>query len=174
MKKFIDKLIGRLEEVAIETLGISKGQFAMDEGEYSSYCSLSLCDVKEQVNQLAEEYNNEQAKGDLISRRELTEKVQTYFYENRIHQNDLAEVIVNLPTAYNGGWIPCEKELPPRNESVLCWAVSKARGGDCCCLGSCDNGFWFIQTQIDTYSFPTQYEVVAWHRLPAPYKEEGE
>lgn len=59
MKEFKDKLIGRLEEVAIETLGINKGQFAMDEGEYSSYCSLTLYDVKEQANQLAEEYNND-------------------------------------------------------------------------------------------------------------------
>ena len=60
MKEFIEKLIGMLEEVAIETLGINKGQFAMDKGEYSSYCSLSLCDVKEQVNQLAEEYKGEE------------------------------------------------------------------------------------------------------------------
>lgn len=52
MNKFIEKLIGRLEEVAIETLGINKGQFAMDEGEYSSYCSLTLYDVKNRQTNL--------------------------------------------------------------------------------------------------------------------------
>lgn len=120
-------LIERLEEKAIKTLGINRSQFAMDKGEYSSYCSLSLNEVKEITKDLSSEHNN--------------------------------------------GWISVEDELPPRNESVLCWAVSLARGGDCCCLGSCDNGFWFMQTQIDTYSFPQQYEVVAWHKIPAPYKK---
>lgn len=85
--------------------------------------------------------------------------------------NKSIEIVKDLASEHNNGWISVEDELPPRNESVLCWAVSLARGGDCCCLGSCDNGFWFMQTQIDTYSFPQQYKVVAWHKLPAQYKK---
>ena len=56
MQQFIDNLISRLTESAIKTLGVSKSEFAMDKEEYSSYCSLSLYEVKEAVNQLAKEY----------------------------------------------------------------------------------------------------------------------
>lgn len=48
-----------------------------------------------------------------------------------------------------------------------------ASGGDCCFVGSCDNGFWFLQSAIGTLSYPTQYEVVAWQPLPEPFKQEG-
>lgn len=72
---------------------------------------------------------------------------------------------------HNGGWIPCSKRLPETNESVLCWAKSTARGGDVCFVGSCHNGFWFLQSSADTHSFPGQYVVVAWQPLPDPYKE---
>lgn len=51
-------LIERLEEKAIKTLGINRSQFAMDKGEYSSYCSLSLDDVKEITKDLASKHNN--------------------------------------------------------------------------------------------------------------------
>ena len=43
------------------------------------------------------------------------------------------------------GWISCSERLPETNESVLCWAKSTARGGDVCFVGSCHNGFWFLQ-----------------------------
>lgn len=43
----LKSVIEQLEEMAIEELGITKGQFAMDRGEYSSYCSLTLSDVEE-------------------------------------------------------------------------------------------------------------------------------
>ncbi len=45
----VDKVLEQLENVSIEELGINRTQFKMDEGEYSSYCSLSLYDVKEIV-----------------------------------------------------------------------------------------------------------------------------
>lgn len=67
-------------------------------------------------------------------------------------------------------WIPCSERLPKTNESVLCWAKSTARGGDVCFVGSCHNGFWFLQSSADTHSFPGQYVIVAWHPLPEPYK----
>lgn len=44
-----DKVVEQLTQESIKTLGISKTQFAMDEGEYSSYCSLSLYDAIEIV-----------------------------------------------------------------------------------------------------------------------------
>ena len=45
----VDKVIKRLEDKAIEELGIDRGKFAIDKGEYSSYCSLTLEDVIEIV-----------------------------------------------------------------------------------------------------------------------------
>lgn len=43
----LENVIEKLEEKVIEELGITKGQFAMDKEEYSSYCSLCLSDVVE-------------------------------------------------------------------------------------------------------------------------------
>lgn len=82
------------------------------------------------------------------------------------------EIINELAEKYNNGWIPCSERLPETNESVLCWAKSTARGGDVCFVGSCHNGFWFLQSSADTHSFPGQYVIVAWQPIQ-PYKEEG-
>lgn len=82
----------------------------------------------------------------------------------------VAETISKMESV---GWIPCSDRLPERNKEVLCWAKSTAGGSDCCFVGSCDNGFWFLQSAIGTLSYPTQYEVVAWCELPEPFKQEG-
>lgn len=79
------------------------------------------------------------------------------------------EVVKQAAAENNNGWIPCSELLPETNESVLCWAKSTARGGDVCFVGSCHNGFWFLQSSADTHSFPGQYVIVAWHPLPWPY-----
>ena len=84
---------------------------------------------------------------------------------------DIIEIVNELAEEYKGGWIPVSERFPERNKNVLCWAKSTARCGDACFVGSCDNGFWFLQTAVDTLSYPTQYEVVAWCELPAPYTE---
>lgn len=85
---------------------------------------------------------------------------------------DIADIVYELAEEYKGGWIPCSERLPETNESVLCWAKSTARGGDVCFVGSCHNGFWFLQSSADTHSFPGQYVIVAWQPLPGPYIEE--
>lgn len=45
----VDKVVERLEDKAIEELGIDKARFAMDRGEYSCCCSLCLSDAVEIV-----------------------------------------------------------------------------------------------------------------------------
>lgn len=45
----VDKIIKKLEDKAIEELGIDRGRFAMDKEEYSSYSVLCLSDVIEIV-----------------------------------------------------------------------------------------------------------------------------
>lgn len=81
------------------------------------------------------------------------------------------EIVNQLAEEYNNGWIPVSKKLPETNESVLCWAKSTARGGDVCFVGSCHNGFWFLQSSANTHSFPGQYKIVAWQQLPEPYQK---
>lgn len=78
---------------------------------------------------------------------------------------------------YNNGWIPCSERLPENNNVVLCWVVSKTiASGETFIIGSCDRGFWFLQTyEIGHHHFPVKdYEVVAWMPLPQPYQTKGE
>lgn len=75
------------------------------------------------------------------------------------------------------GWIPCSERLPENNNVVLCWVVSKTiASGETFIIGSCDRGFWFLQTyEIGHHHFPVKdYEVVAWMHLPQPYQPKGE
>lgn len=69
-------------------------------------------------------------------------------------------------------WIPCSERLPERNKPVLCWVRSTTiASGETYIIGSCDNGFWFLQTyEIGHHHFPVKdYEVLAWQPLPEPY-----
>lgn len=132
MKEFIDKLIERLEEKKSEHLHDEEVTQGLGKINLASFCSAkarALDGAIEIVNELAEEYKDKDVNGDLISRRELIEKVQIYFSENRIHQNDLAEVIVNLPTVHNNGWILCSERLPQVETEVYIVAKRKYRGG---------------------------------------------
>ena len=72
----------------------------------------------------------------------------------------------------NDGWISVEERLPENNKSVLAYAKSRARGGDVCFVGSHHGGVWFLQSDIGTESYPTQYDIVAWRPLPEPYRPE--
>lgn len=70
-------------------------------------------------------------------------------------------------------WIPCSERLPENNKPCLCWVESTTiASGETFIIGSCSNGFWFLQTyEIGTHSFPVKdYKVVAWMPLPKPYK----
>ena len=175
MKEFIEKLIGRLEEVTIETLGISKGQFAMDKGEYSSYCSLSLYDVKEQANQLAEEYQNDNLSQ--LSNKywkcltkfgvDITEKWETAT-QNAIAleqayirgRQDERDRFTEWREEHNNGWIPCSERLPEVDVYVLCQGNHSMF---IACVDSLDNKW------RDCH-FITRTAVKAWQPLPQPYK----
>ena len=77
----------------------------------------------------------------------------------------------------SNGWISCSERLPENNNIVLCWVVSKTiASGETFIIGSCDRGFWFLQTyEIGHHYFPVKdYEVVAWMPLPEPYQPKGE
>lgn len=87
----------------------------------------------------------------------------------------------DLQSAYDCGkaeadeWIPVSERLPDNNVRVLCSAISTSiSGGYTRFVGCCDNGFWFVQTDAETLSYPRQYEVTAWQPLPESYKAERE
>lgn len=70
-------------------------------------------------------------------------------------------------------WIPCSVRLPENNKVVLCWVKSTTiASGETYIIGSCDRGFWFLQTyEIGHHHFPVKdYEVVAWQQLPEEYQ----
>ena len=95
-------------------------------------------------------------------------------FDSEVSYRCAIEIVNQLAEEYNNGWIPCEKKLPETNESVLCWAKSTARGGDVCFVGSYHKGFWFLQSSANTHSFPGQYKIVAWQKLPEPFKPSAE
>lgn len=146
MKEFIDKMIGRLEELKNNRfkVGDCDNYDCNDVDDDCTTCYIQR--IMSIINELAEEYERETDQTDYAN-------IELYAFWKK-HQ-----------------WIPCSERLPKRNEYVLCYAKSTARGGDTWFVGSCDNGFWFLQSSIGTLSCPTQYEVVAWMPLPAPYTE---
>ncbi len=96
------------------------------------------------------------------------------------HGSDIAEkyekAVSETSNTHNNGWIPVEERLPERNKPVLVYAESKTiSGGTITMVGACDNGFWFIQDEVDTLGFPCRdYRVVAWQPLPESYRPKGE
>ena len=117
---------------------------------------------------IAYEYNKKDS-----TRTELSQKCTTYLLD--VWQT-LGAVVDNLPSAENkDGWIPVTERLPENNVIVLCCAISTSiSGGHTRFVGCCNNGFWFVQTDAETLSYPRQYEVTAWQPLPEPYKAESE
>lgn len=91
--------------------------------------------------------------------------------------DEAIEIVKQAAAEYNNGWIPCSERLPERNKPVLCWVTSTTiASGETYIIGSCDNGFWFLQTyEIGHHHFPVKdYKVIAWQPLPKPYQPKGE
>lgn len=88
--------------------------------------------------------------------------------------NQLAEEYsVSAKNAHTGGWIPCDKELPPQpkenpafdNKALELYLVSD---------GYSDypfRAFWNGKFFVDGFS---SVDVIAWQPLPEPYQPKGE
>lgn len=123
MKEFIEKLNGRLEEKR-KTAFKTYTDFGMNTDLGRMFGFKKAIDV---VNQLAEEYNNESVKGDLISRSAVIELIESKCVDGCLEQDDITLIdayglmddVSDLPTAYNDGWIPCSERLPEVGQIVF-------------------------------------------------------
>ena len=196
MKEFIEKLIGRLEErqkvwtargVEFSHAG---GTTIVDERAFGT--GNGLYEAIQIVIHLSEEHNNANdsmeiqiaknyAKWITMCGVNVTEKwetatTQAYALNKAYMRGRQDERDKFAEWQDNNGWIPCKERLPENNKVVLCWVVSTTiASGETFIIGSCDCGFWFLQTyEIGHHHFPVKdYEVVAWQPLPAPYREGG-
>ena len=113
---------------------------------------------------------------DLISREALIEKVKRTVDMQDVYLPIIfIDIARNMQTVKAKEWIPCRERLPKDNKPCLCWVESTTiASGETFIIGSCSNGFWFLQTyEIGTHSFPVKdYKVVAWQPLPESYKGE--
>lgn len=164
MKEFIDKLISRLEK---KKEGAKRRKSFDSEISYS--CAIGI------VNQLAEEYNNEPVKGDLISRSALLKQFAetTPYGCGTVGIKFVDELIKNQPTVCNDDWIPCEKELPPQpkenplfENKPLELYLATVKGSEYPW-----RVFWNGKSFTDGWS---KVDVLAWMELPKPYQPKGE
>ena len=114
---------------------------------------------------------------DLISKKELYHKLGERYQKGYLSwgaNEIIKDLIGECDSVENKGeWIPVSERLPDNNVIVLCSAISTSiSGGYTRFVGCCNNGFWFVQTDAETVSYPGQYKVTAWMPLPEVYKAE--
>lgn len=81
--------------------------------------------------------------------------------------NVIKNFVHQVAEEYNGGWIPCSERLPDVEADVL---LSLRSLDICTGFRANTDGCFYIDG--DTY---VEYEnVIAWQKLPEPYKPEGE
>lgn len=171
MQQFVDNLIGRLEEINPVDYGSS--------GSYEAHYAVKDClrDVKEAVNQLAEEYKY---KTDWQS---IYDKVVSLEYEyakegkeNAVNdcirlENFLQFFKEKLQSAeeYKGGWISVKDRLPEVHQKVLITYQSKrAVGVNIGYISIYDRKWHYNRGDL------VGSKIIAWMPLPEPYQKEGE
>lgn len=145
MKEFIEKLIERLEEqIKIEeSIAKSKTEGYPITHQYASNC-LKL--FRNQVNQLAEEYNQENDDTDYAN-------IELYAFWQK-HQ-----------------WIPCSERLPDIGERVFVWVYGRV-----CIGKRIDAKLFeeYDIFSLENGSNESTKRIDAWQPLPAPYQPKGE
>lgn len=112
MKEFIDKLIERLEESKeryedVAFFEMNTNGHTLD-FEYSNGKKDGVSEAIEIVNELAEEYNNESVKGDLISRSAVIRELNGIYLDNPYDdKEDILEkaigIVDHFPAPYTEG-----------------------------------------------------------------------
>ena len=159
MKEFIEKLIGRLEEINHTDYGSI--------GSYESHVAVRDClrDVKNIVNQLAEECKSSIpiTHYDLIVKFIESEIERTSSFAEHDTQINIMNYVQQLQEQNNNGWIPCSERLPETYENVsICQSDGYVNVG------------WYSLNEFKDMNSILYKDVIAWQPLPAPYQPKGE
>ena len=149
MKEFIEKLIGRLEYLQKDKYVLAPTVCYVLEG------------VKQYVNQLAEEYKNQNNDQDLM----IVESLPSLYPMMQPFEVEAIHRVVER-TKDNNGWIPCS-ELPEENGMYLCTVFHAD-----------DYVVWIMRFNDGEFLKPDDvedwnYELLAWMPI-APYQPKGE
>lgn len=158
MKEFIEKLIGRLEELKTEAL--DKWDGGASHRAYSKAIDIA--------NELAEEYKSRI----MIDEEYCWQKcsaVEHCSECNRLENGtiDYFENYDSLVEKYNNGWIPCSERLPSEQGEYLTYVNYD---GDC--FRSIDE--YLCEGLLAGWNCTPNYRVLAWQPLPPKYEPKGE
>lgn len=148
MKEFIEKLIGRLEEISTKN-------------------KCSECPHQKKCDEVEALDNDEQV--DLCG---ATIKALAIDTVKALAEEFAADINV----VSKNGWIPCSERLPQEDEPVcvLCQIVNVMLKNGTVTSGWCNRYLekWYVLDHHHDYPLPFEYkDVIAWQPLPAPYKE---
>jgi len=78
-------------------------------------------------------------------------------------KEDCFEIVNQLAEEHNGGWIPCDENLPNHNQTVIFQTED----------GMVETGHYDVNEDwcVNDSYFPNAFRFVAWQPLPEPYKK---
>ena len=152
MKEFIEKLIGRLEE--LQKLNYEAYETAQWNNDKIMYINASnaYANAITEVNQLAEEYKH-------CTLCHLQSPCE-YQNENAILPNELL--------ADKNGWIACSERLPKEREYYL------VSDGQSTFIAEYADYKWTYHCSDTDETYDCSKEVIAWQPLPSKYEPKGE
>ena len=160
MNEFIEKLIGRLEEIKSDNFASAV---------LNEPYSMGICHTIEKsieiVNQLAEECKSSIpiTHYDLIVKFIESEIERTSSFAEHDTQINIMNYVQQLQEQNNNGWIPCSDRLPETYENVsICQSDGYVNVG------------WYSLNEFKDMNSILYKDVIAWQPLPAPYQPKGE
>lgn len=81
--------------------------------------------------------------------------------------DDAIEIVKQEAEKYNNGWIPCSERLPETSGEYLTWVKYDGKEFHSIDEIDCDGIF-------KEWNCSSDYKIIAWMNLPAPYQPKGE
>lgn len=170
MQEFIEKLIGRLEELEVQAYAKTDGG-----ATYQTYRN-----VIEMVIQLAEEHK-QQLSNDL----EIISSLPSLYPLQPFEEEAIHRVVASVK---NNSWIPCSERIPEDCDNRFYMCIVENHEEDlpmfCQYEEGYGFGFWhdiydehtlgFVDSEFKTNEELGYEKVIAWQPLPAPYQPKGE